>query len=147
MILIVEDEILIRSTLSDYLQDCGLKVLEASNAAEAIEILQAGQTTIELVFTDVMLAGEMKRIRSAPSLISRTHFSSSLTRSTPWRASSWILWTPANGRTEFPAQRRARDSNPLEERAHPASNRLQNGGKMSGLPPRSAFSPCLNVRR
>jgi CheY-like chemotaxis protein len=59
MILIVEDEILIRATLSDYLQDCGLKVLEASNAAEAIEILKAGQTTIELVFTDVMLPGEM----------------------------------------------------------------------------------------
>jgi CheY-like chemotaxis protein len=65
MILIVEDEILIRSTLSDYLQDCGLKVLEASNAAEAIEILQAGQTTIELVFTDVMLAGEMNGIALA----------------------------------------------------------------------------------
>ena len=29
MILIVEDEILIRATLSDYLQDRGLKVLEA----------------------------------------------------------------------------------------------------------------------
>jgi CheY-like chemotaxis protein len=59
MILIVEDEILIRATLSDYLQDCGLKVLEASNAAEAVEILKAGQTTIDLVFTDVGLPGEM----------------------------------------------------------------------------------------
>ncbi|MGD0865610.1 MAG: response regulator [Rhizomicrobium sp.] len=62
MILIVEDEILIRATLSDYLQDCGLKVLEASNAAEAMEILNAGQTTIELVFADVMLPGEMDGI-------------------------------------------------------------------------------------
>jgi DNA-binding NtrC family response regulator len=59
MILIVEDEILIRAALSDYLQDCGLKVLEASNAAEAITILKAGQTTIELVFIDVVLPGEM----------------------------------------------------------------------------------------
>jgi CheY-like chemotaxis protein len=62
VILIVEDEILIRATLSDYLQDCGLKVLEASNAAEAMEILNAGQTTIELVFADVMLPGEMDGI-------------------------------------------------------------------------------------
>ena len=59
VILIVEDEILIRATLSDYLQDCGLKVLEASNAAEALEILKSGQQTVELVFTDVMLPGEM----------------------------------------------------------------------------------------
>jgi CheY-like chemotaxis protein len=62
VILIVEDEIPIRATLSDYLQDCGLKVLEASNAAEAMEIQNAGQTTIELVFADVMLPGEMDGI-------------------------------------------------------------------------------------
>jgi DNA-binding response OmpR family regulator len=30
----VEDEFLIRAMLSDYLQDCGIKVLEASSADE-----------------------------------------------------------------------------------------------------------------
>jgi len=34
LILVVEDEFLIRAMLSDYLQDCGFKVLEASSADE-----------------------------------------------------------------------------------------------------------------
>ena len=33
-ILVVEDEFLIRAMLSDYLQECGFKVLEASSADE-----------------------------------------------------------------------------------------------------------------
>ena len=33
-VLVVKDEFLIRAMLSDYLQDCGFKVLEASSADE-----------------------------------------------------------------------------------------------------------------
>jgi DNA-binding NtrC family response regulator len=58
-ILIVEDEILIRLALSDYLQECGFKVFEAGNAAEAIEIIESNQTPIDLVFTDVHLPGDL----------------------------------------------------------------------------------------
>src|SRR5262245_4232440 len=58
-ILIVEDEVLIRLVLSDYLQECGFKVFEAGNAAEATEILEANRTAIDLVFTDVHLPGDM----------------------------------------------------------------------------------------
>ena len=58
-ILIVEDEVLIRMTLSDYLQECGFKVFEAGTAAEAIEMLQANQSAIDLVFSDAHLPGEM----------------------------------------------------------------------------------------
>ena len=57
-ILIVEDEVLIRMVLSDYLQECGFKVFEAGNAAEAIEMLEAERAAIDLVFTDAHLPGD-----------------------------------------------------------------------------------------
>lgn len=58
-ILIVDDEALIRMTVSDFLQECGFKVLEASNAAEAIEVIQSSQIIIDLVFSDVRMPGEI----------------------------------------------------------------------------------------
>lgn len=58
-ILIVEDEVLIRMVLSDYLQECGFKVYEAGNAAEAIDILDAERTTIDLVFSDIRMPGKI----------------------------------------------------------------------------------------
>lgn len=58
-ILIVDDEALIRMTVSDFLQECGFKVLEASNAAEAIEVIKSSRITIDLVFSDVRMPGEM----------------------------------------------------------------------------------------
>jgi DNA-binding response OmpR family regulator len=58
-ILIVEDEVLIRLALSDYLQECGFKVYEAGTAAEAIAILESGRSDIDLVFSDVRMPGEI----------------------------------------------------------------------------------------
>jgi CheY-like chemotaxis protein len=56
-ILVVDDEVLIRMVLSDYLQDCGFKVLEAGTVAEAIAIIEASQSVIDLVFSDVNMPG------------------------------------------------------------------------------------------
>ncbi len=58
-ILIVEDEFLIRMALSDYLQECGYKVYEARNAAEAVQVIQSDGVSIDCVFTDVRMPGEM----------------------------------------------------------------------------------------
>lgn len=58
-VLVVEDEVLIRIALSDYLQECGFKVLEAGNADEAVEIIQHSSVTIDLVFSDVVMPGSM----------------------------------------------------------------------------------------
>lgn len=58
-ILIVEDEVLVRIALSDYLQECGFKVLEAGNADDAIEILEKSGFTIDVVFSDVQMPGSM----------------------------------------------------------------------------------------
>lgn len=57
-ILIVEDEWLIRMMLSDELRDAGYEVVEASNADEAIAILQTG-LPIDLVFSDVRMPGSI----------------------------------------------------------------------------------------
>lgn len=58
-ILIVEDEFLIRMALSDYLQECGFKVYEARDAAEAIAVLQTDNVLVDCVFSDVRMPGDM----------------------------------------------------------------------------------------
>jgi CheY-like chemotaxis protein len=56
-ILVVEDDVLIRISLAEYLRDCGFAVLEAASGDEAIEILQARGHDIDLVFSDVQMPG------------------------------------------------------------------------------------------
>jgi DNA-binding NtrC family response regulator len=58
IILVVEDELLIRMALAQHLEECGYTVLEAENAAEAIKVLKQ-QSEIAVVFTDVNMPGEM----------------------------------------------------------------------------------------
>lgn len=57
-VLVVEDEVLIRMAIAAYLQECGFKVLEAGNGADAIQILRVSGMPIHLVFTDVAMPGE-----------------------------------------------------------------------------------------
>lgn len=55
-VLVVEDEVLIRMAVSDYLRECGFHVVEAGNAEEAIEVLKA-DTAVDIVFSDVNMPG------------------------------------------------------------------------------------------
>jgi DNA-binding NtrC family response regulator len=55
-LLVVEDEILVRLPVADYLRDSGYRVIEASNASEAQAVLQAGEP-VELVFSDINMPG------------------------------------------------------------------------------------------
>jgi DNA-binding response OmpR family regulator len=55
-ILVVEDEVLIRLPLAEYLRDCGYRVFEASNVAEAKAVLDA-DSPVDLVFSDVNMPG------------------------------------------------------------------------------------------
>jgi len=57
-ILVVEDEVLIRLAVADYLRDCGYRVLEAGNASEAVAIFQAAEP-VQVLFSDVNMPGEM----------------------------------------------------------------------------------------
>lgn len=58
IILVVDDQILIRMALANHLEECGYTVLEAENAADAIKLLQK-HFEIAVVFTDVNMPGEM----------------------------------------------------------------------------------------
>ena len=53
-ILVVEDEVLIRIAVADYLRECGYRVVEAASGEEAQKIFHAGQP-IEVLFSDIDL--------------------------------------------------------------------------------------------
>jgi len=71
IVLVVEDEVLIRFDISDYLRAEGFEVLEASTAQEAITILQGAQP-VALVFTDVQMPGALNGLDLANYVI-RNH--------------------------------------------------------------------------
>ena len=56
-ILLVEDEVLIRLMLADELRDAGHQVIEASDADEALVILEATQP--DLIISDVRMPGSI----------------------------------------------------------------------------------------
>ena len=58
-VLVVEDEVLIRLVIADYLRECGFKVYEAGTALEAIAVLESNKASIDLVFSDIRLPGDM----------------------------------------------------------------------------------------
>jgi DNA-binding NtrC family response regulator len=56
-ILVVEDDILVRMPIAQYLRDCGYKVIEASNADEAMQVLMHRETPVDVVFSDIDMPG------------------------------------------------------------------------------------------
>ena len=64
VVLVVEDQILIRMGAVDLVVAAGYEALEASNADEAIAILES-RSDIQLVFTDVRTPGSMDGIKLA----------------------------------------------------------------------------------
>lgn len=56
-ILVVEDEPLIRHITVGYLEGNGFSVLEATNAREAIGMLETATVKIDLVFSDIQMPG------------------------------------------------------------------------------------------
>lgn len=55
-VLVVEDEVIIRMVIADYLRDCGYMVIEASDADEALSVLQSAYP-VDVVFTDIHMPG------------------------------------------------------------------------------------------
>ena len=63
-LLIVEDEPLLRVLIMDILVDHGYRILEAGNANEAIELLNAG-ADVQVLLTDVRMPGALDGIELA----------------------------------------------------------------------------------
>ncbi|GEC54687.1 MULTISPECIES: response regulator [Bradyrhizobium] len=64
VILIVEDEFLLRMDSVEILEDAGFDVIPAANADEAIAILST-RADIHLVFTDIQMPGSMDGLKLA----------------------------------------------------------------------------------
>jgi DNA-binding NtrC family response regulator len=60
-VLVVEDEVLLRTMVAEELRDQGYVALEATNADEALSILQTN-TPVHIMFTDVNMPGPLDGI-------------------------------------------------------------------------------------
>jgi len=58
VVLIVEDEFLVRMNAVEMIEEAGFEVIEAGNADEAIAILEI-RADIRVVFTDIQMPGSM----------------------------------------------------------------------------------------
>jgi hypothetical protein len=74
-VIVLEREVLVRSSLAAYLRSCGYRVLEARNAPEATTLLQESSEPIRFVLSDAengfrlsgwVKAGGAVRTRPAP---------------------------------------------------------------------------------
>jgi CheY-like chemotaxis protein len=70
VVLIVEDEFLVRMDAVDMIAAAGFQVAEAANADEAIGILEA-RRDITVVFTDIQMPGSMDGLKLARAVRGR----------------------------------------------------------------------------
>jgi CheY-like chemotaxis protein len=70
VVLIVEDEFLLRMDAVDMIAGAGFEVIEAANADQAIEILES-RRDITVVFTDIQMPGSMDGLKLARAVRGR----------------------------------------------------------------------------
>ncbi len=70
VVLIVEDEFLLRIDAAEVIAAAGFEVIEAGNADEAIEVLEA-RRDIMVVFTDIQMPGSMDGLKLARAIRGR----------------------------------------------------------------------------
>jgi CheY-like chemotaxis protein len=63
-VLVVDDEVMIRLVIADYLRECGYRVFEAGGPEDAVAILQS-DLKIDIVFTDLELPGQSSGLELA----------------------------------------------------------------------------------
>jgi CheY-like chemotaxis protein len=64
VVLLVEDEALIRLAVAEDLRAEGFQVIEARDAADAMSVLRSGER-VDLLFTDVQMPGQMDGVALA----------------------------------------------------------------------------------
>lgn len=70
VVLIVEDEFLLRIDAAEVIGAAGFEVIEAANADEAIEVLE-DRSDIAVVFTDIQMPGSMDGLKLARAVRGR----------------------------------------------------------------------------
>jgi len=61
VVLVVEDETLLRLYAADLLEDAGFEVVEAKNATDALDVMQT-RPDVRVLFTDVQMPGPLDGI-------------------------------------------------------------------------------------
>jgi CheY-like chemotaxis protein len=70
VVLIVEDDFLLRMDAAEMIKAAGFEVIEAGNADEAIQVLEA-RPDITVVFTDIQMPGSMDGLKLAQAVRGR----------------------------------------------------------------------------
>ena len=70
VVLIVEDELLLRMNAVDMIAAAGFEAIEAANADEAVEILE-NRRDITVLFTDIQMPGSMDGLKLARAVRGR----------------------------------------------------------------------------
>jgi CheY-like chemotaxis protein len=70
VVLIVEDEFLLRMHAVDMIKAAGFEAVEAANADQAIEILE-GRSDISVIFSDIQMPGSMDGLKLAQAVRGR----------------------------------------------------------------------------
>jgi CheY-like chemotaxis protein len=70
VVLVVEDDFLIRMNAAQMIEEAGFSVVEAANSDEAVAILES-RLDITVVFTDIQMPGSMDGLKLAAAIRSR----------------------------------------------------------------------------
>ena len=71
VILLVEDDVLVRMVAADVLEDAGFTVLESTNAEEALRLLET-RPDVQVLFTDVNMPGALDGLGLAQTVHERS---------------------------------------------------------------------------
>ena len=70
VVLVVEDDTLLRMHAAEMIDEAGYEVIEAPNADEAIKVLEA-RSDVAIVFTDIDMPGSMNGLKLAQTIADR----------------------------------------------------------------------------
>ena len=71
VVLLVEDELLVRMAAAGDLEDAGFHVLEAANADVALAVLETCSDDVQVLFTDIDMPGSMDGLALARGVAAR----------------------------------------------------------------------------
>jgi CheY-like chemotaxis protein len=71
IVLVVEDDVMLRMRAVDLVEDAGYTSVEAVDADEAFAILQSRSSDIALLFTDIQMPGSMDGLQLAHAVYQR----------------------------------------------------------------------------
>lgn len=87
-VLVVDDEVLVRTAIAEYLRDCGYHVLEAANADEAVVAIADSTVDVDIVLSAVEMPGRLDGFGLARWVRERRPDIEIILAATPARAAS-----------------------------------------------------------